>query len=60
MIKKMIEDYGEFSDSWISEVKLVKDSNENALELIIHCSNKNKNYSYEKVKISFTKLLVIN
>lgn len=57
MIKKIIEDYCEFSDSWISEIKLFENNSENVFELIIHCANKSKNYSYEKVKFSFTKVI---
>jgi hypothetical protein len=55
MIEKIIEDYAEFSDSWISEITLY--NNENIIEIIIHCANKNKDYSYEKVKISFKKII---
>ncbi|WP_418264586.1 hypothetical protein [Flavobacterium faecale] len=57
MIKKIIEDYYEFSDSWISEIKLFENNNENVFDLIIHCANKGKNYNYEKVKISFIEVI---
>jgi hypothetical protein len=53
MLEKIIKDYSEFSDSWISEIIIFSKNNETVLELIIHCANKNKNYNYEKVKISF-------
>lgn len=56
MIQEIIEKYCELSDSWVSEVKLLN-NNENILELIIDCANKSKDYSYEKVKFSFTKMI---
>jgi hypothetical protein len=57
MIEKIIENYFELSDSWISEIKSIDSNNEITLELIIHCANRNKDYSYEKVKFLFSKII---
>lgn len=61
MIKEIIDKYGEFSDSWISDIKYSKnfDNNcsEKVIEVTINCANKTNSNEYEQIKIIFSDVL---
>ena len=52
MIEKIKEEYGEFCDSWISNIEIQL----NEIDLIVTCANKLKNYTYETIQLSFKEV----
>ena len=64
MIKDIINKYGEFSDSWITEIKyykkMINTEDINVIELIINCANKQNDYIYEVVNLTFKNIVSFN
>ncbi|SOU86463.1 hypothetical protein TDCHD05_170007 [Tenacibaculum dicentrarchi] len=52
MIKEIIEKYGVFSDSWVSEIVILDDE----IHFLITCANKLNDYNYEIIKIICKKI----
>jgi len=61
MIKEIIDKFGEFSDSWVSDIKYWKKFNndcfEKVIELTISCANKMNSNEYEQINIIFSDVL---
>jgi hypothetical protein len=57
MLKEILDKYGEFSDSWITEIKYSKKNNQinsiRIIEILITCANKQNDYTYEVIKLKF-------
>lgn len=52
MIDEIMKKYGEFSDSWVSEILILKDE----IHLLLTCANKLNNYKYETIKLICKKV----
>lgn len=59
MIKEIINKYGEFSDSWISEIKYTKNHNIQGkiIEMILTCANKENDLKYEVINLIFKDII---
>ena len=61
MIKEIINKYGEFSDSWISEInyskKYDKENKVKIISIILTCANKENNLKYEVIKLIFEDII---